>query len=65
MKSFKKIGIIYNSDVNESYNVAKKIQEKLENSTIFDVENVSKDIDLAITIGGDGTFLKTRKHCLD
>ena len=61
MENFKKIGIIYNSDVVESYSLAQKIQQKLDNALLFDVENMSKDVDLAITIGGDGTFLKTAR----
>lgn len=60
---FKKIGIIYNSDVCESFNLAQKLKEKINNSEIFDVNNLKKDIDLAIAIGGDGTFLKTSRFC--
>ncbi|MBQ8634881.1 NAD(+)/NADH kinase [bacterium] len=58
---FKKIGIIYNSDVAESLNLAKKINEKLDNSTLISVNEMSNDIDLAIVIGGDGTFLKASR----
>lgn len=60
-KHFSKIGIIYNSDVAESINLAQNLQAKLENSSIFSIEKMNKDIDLAITIGGDGTFLKTSR----
>ena len=57
MENFKNIGIIYNTNVEESYNLAKKIQEKIPNSCILNVDNMTNDIDLAIAIGGDGTFL--------
>ena len=60
-KNFKKVGIIYNSDVCESLNLAKKLEEKFENPLLFSVENMSSDVDLAIAIGGDGTFLKTAR----
>ena len=58
---FKKIGIIYNCDVVESINLAKKLQEKIDNSVLFCIEEMTKDIDLAIAIGGDGTFLKVSR----
>ncbi len=58
---FKKIGIIYNCDVVESLNLAKKLQEKLQNSTLFCLEEMDEDVDLAIVIGGDGTFLKASR----
>ena len=60
-ENFKKVGIIYNSDVCESLNLAKKLEEKFENSALFSVDNMSSDVDLAIAIGGDGTFLKTAR----
>lgn len=60
-KPFEKIGIIYNPDVNQAKNLAKKINEKIKNSEIFSFENFKKDIDLAIVAGGDGTFLKAAR----
>ncbi|MBQ4646436.1 MAG: NAD(+)/NADH kinase [Candidatus Gastranaerophilales bacterium] len=60
-ENFKKIGIIYNCDVEESTSLAKKLQEKLENSTLFCAADMQKNIDLAIVIGGDGTFLKASR----
>lgn len=57
----KKIGIIYNCDVAESINLAKKLQEKLPNSTLFCLDEMNNNIDLAIAIGGDGTFLKVSR----
>ncbi len=62
-EKFKKIGIIYNKDVEEGYALAKKIQENLENSEIFALDNMPNDIDLAFCIGGDGTFLKVSRFC--
>lgn len=60
-KKFEKIGIIYNSDIKEAKNLAKKINAKIKNSSIFSIDNLKKDIDLAIVTGGDGTFLKTAR----
>ena len=60
-ESCKKIGIIHNCDVVESVNLAKKLQEKLANSALFCVDNMSYNIDLAIAVGGDGTFLRTSR----
>ena len=57
----KKIGIIYNCDVNESCKLAKKLQEKLKHAFLFCVDDMQNDIDLAIVIGGDGTFLKAAR----
>lgn len=57
-KNFEKIGIIYNSDIKETENLAKKISEKILNSEIFSHAQLKDDINLAIAIGGDGTFLK-------
>ena len=58
---FKKIGIIYNCDVTESINLAKKLEEKLTNSTLFCLDEMKNNIDLALAIGGDGTFLKVSR----
>ena len=57
----RKIGIIYNCDVVESCALAKKLQEKLPNATLFCVDEMQQNIDLAIAIGGDGTFLKVSR----
>ena len=60
-ETFKNIGIIYNSDISESKTLAIEIEKKLENSKIFSIENPEKNLDLAIIIGGDGTFLKAAR----
>ena len=57
----KKIGIIYNCDVNESCVLAKKLQEKLPDAILFCADNMQNNIDLAIVIGGYGTFLKASR----
>ncbi len=64
-KTFEKIGIIYNSDINEAENLAKKISEKIPNSNIFSHSNLKDNINLAIAIGGDGTFLKCARFYCD
>ncbi len=60
-KTFEKIGIIYNSDVVESKNLAEKLLKIFNNSALMNVDNMSADIDLAVVIGGDGTFLKASR----
>lgn len=55
---FKKIGIIYNSDIEQSKKLAQKLSEKIENSIVFPIEKMEENIDLAMVIGGDGSFLK-------
>lgn len=57
----KKIGIIYNCDVKESFDLAKKLQNKLANAISFCVNDMQYEISLAIVIGGDGTFLKASR----
>ena len=57
----KRIGIIYNCDVVESCELAKKLQEKLSNALLFCTDSMQNNIDLAIVIGGDGTFLKASR----
>lgn len=61
----KKIGIIYNKNINTADEVAKKVEELFSKkgigTAIFDIEHFEKDIDIAISIGGDGTLLKTAR----
>ena len=59
--NFEKIGIVYNSDIKEAKALSKKINEKIKNSSVFQIDNLKKNIDLAIVIGGDGTFLKASR----
>ena len=61
LNNFQKIGIIYNSEVNESINIANELQKKFENSKLISLFDMSNDIDLAIVVGGDGTFLKASR----
>ena len=58
---FEKIGIIFNSDIPESENLACGLSEKIKNSQIFSIDDLKSDINLAIIIGGDGTFLKAAR----
>lgn len=63
-KSFKKIGIIYNQDIQEAKNIAQEILKKIENAILFSISEPNFDVDLVIAIGGDGTFLKaSRIYC--
>ena len=64
-KTFEKIGVIYNPDFLEAKNLASKINEKIQNSQICSIDNPPLDIDLAIIIGGDGTFLKASRFYSD
>lgn len=61
---FKKIGIIFNPSIKKSQENAKILSEKFEFCEIFSIDEMKKNIDLAITVGGDGTFLKaSRFYC--
>jgi len=62
---FEKIGIIYNTEISESLILARKIKEKLSNVEIFSLDKLPNEIDLAISIGGDGTFLKVSRFCAE
>ena len=57
----KKIGIIYNEDITGSFELASEIKEKLDNSCVFSISSMPSDIDFAMVIGGDGTFLKSAR----
>ena len=59
---FQKSGIVYNSKIKDSYKLALQIKEKISGE-IYDVDNISSDINLAIVVGGDGSFLKTARFC--
>ena len=62
--SFEKIGIIFNPQMQEAKAIAQKINQKISDSKIFELDSMPKNIDLAIIIGGDGTFLKaSRFYC--
>ena len=61
-KVFEKIGIIYNPDVLEADKIARQIKGEIFNSDLYSINNMPNDIDLAIIIGGDGTFLKASRH---
>lgn len=57
----KKIGIIYNEDITGSFELASEIKEKFDNSCVFSISSMPSDIDFAMVIGGDGTFLKSAR----
>ncbi len=60
-ETFEKIGIIFNPEFEESKNLAKKISQEIKNAKIFSIDNLKNNINLAIVIGGDGTFLKASR----
>lgn len=64
-----KIGIAYNKNLENALNVANEVKElfykKGISTKIFDTENFEKDIDIAISIGGDGTLLRTARYYSD
>jgi len=59
--TFEKIGIIYNSQIQESYKLAQQISQNLNSFEIFSIDNMKDNINLAIVIGGDGSFLKASR----
>ena len=64
-----KIGIVYNNNLDNAITLAKEVQslfaQKNISSKIFNNENFETDIDMAITIGGDGTLLRTARFYSD
>ena len=57
-KCFKNIGIIYNSEIEKSKETALEFSKKIVDADVFSINELKKNIDLAIAIGGDGSFLK-------
>lgn len=62
MENFKNIGIVYNSEIQNSKETAVMLLEKIKNAKIFSINELDGNIDLAIVIGGDGTFLKAARY---
>ncbi len=58
---FEKIGIIINQNVSQSALLAQTIRKKISNSEIFSIDAPPENIDLALVVGGDGTFLKASR----
>ena len=61
-KSFQNIGIIYNYEIQNSYKTAEKFKQKMQGSQVFSINDLKNNVDLAIVIGGDGSFLKAARH---
>ena len=61
MEKFKKIGIIFNPEIQKSKETAENFLNKFQNAVLFSINELNRDIDLAITIGGDGSFLKVAR----
>ena len=65
----KKLGIAYNNNIENANNTAKVVKELFDkkglSSEIFDIENFNKSVDFVISIGGDGTLLKTARYYAD
>lgn len=60
-KKSERIGILYNPELKEAKKLALVFESKLKNSKVFTIDNFKKDVDIAISIGGDGTFLKAAR----
>lgn len=65
----KKIGIVFNRKIADAEAVAQEIKnlfaQKGLNANIFDLDNFDNNIDFAVSIGGDGTLLKTARYYSD
>ena len=59
---FKNIGIIYNSEIIKSKETAQNFSNKFQNAKIFSINELKNDIDLAVIVGGDGSFLKVARY---
>ena len=62
----KKLGIAYNNNLSGADRVAQKVKELFElkkiAASVFDIEHFEDDIDLAVSVGGDGTLLRVARH---
>ena len=65
----KKIGIVFNSTIENADKAAVEVQNLFSQkgiaTKIFDIEHFENDIDMAISIGGDGTLLRTARYYSD
>ena len=65
MNEFKKIGIIYKPDATSVLTICEKIKNfffsKHFVTIISEINKPTKDIDLAIIVGGDGTILRAAR----
>jgi len=59
---FQRIGIIYNQEIKNSKENAILFSQKISNAQVFSINELVSDIDLAIIIGGDGSFLKVARY---
>lgn len=57
----KNIGIIYNKEILDASKLADKIAQKFKEAKLMNIDNLSENIDIALVIGGDGTFLKAAR----
>ena len=64
-----KIGIIYNNNLKSGDKVARNIKNLFAKkgiySEIYDLDNIDKNVDFAISIGGDGTLLRIARFYSD
>lgn len=58
---FKKTALIYNPSIKESIDHARILSAKIKDSKIFSIDEMDKDVDLAMVVGGDGSFLKAAR----
>ena len=62
MENFKNTGIIYNPEIQNSKETSLLFLNKIQNAKLFSINELENNIDLAIVIGGDGSFLKTARY---
>ena len=65
MNNFKKIGIIYKPDAESVLTICEKIKKFFSSkhfvTIVAEINNPTKDIDIAIIVGGDGTILRAAR----
>ncbi|MBR2068704.1 MAG: NAD(+)/NADH kinase [Candidatus Gastranaerophilales bacterium] len=59
---FKNIGIIYNPEIEKAKETAEIFSKKFNDCKVFTIDKLENNIDLAIAIGGDGSFLKVARY---
>lgn len=65
INALNKVSIIYNNDVEQSFVIASNIKTLFEKENITAIittsSNLDSNTDFAVTVGGDGTFLKAAR----
>ena len=59
---FQNIGIVYNPEIEKSKETAFLISLKFQHANVFSIDKLKNNVNLAIAVGGDGSFLKIARY---